>query len=111
MTPRAATIVGVVQIVGYITWRFRVAEREVGSAKRSPSGSSSWGGSDCCIGFPPNRSICRRDRMERKFKTLDELGHEREIESIDRVAGKVVVGIAEEGRVGDHERRPTGVPE
>ena len=110
MTPRAATIVGVVQIVGYITWRFRVAEREVGSAKRSPSGSSSWGGSDCCIGFPPNRSICRRDRMERKFKTLDELGHEREIESIDRVAGKVVVRISEESCVRDHDRWQACIP-
>jgi hypothetical protein len=34
----------------------RTAET-VGSVKRSPSGSSSWGGSGC-IGFPPNRPIC-----------------------------------------------------
>jgi hypothetical protein len=29
--------------------------------------------------------------MKRKFKTFDEFGHERELKSIDRVAGKVVV--------------------
>ena len=41
----------------------RTAET-VGSVKRSPSGSSSWGGSGC-IGVPPNMPICPwRSRRE-----------------------------------------------
>jgi hypothetical protein len=48
--------------------------------------------------------------MERKFKTFDELGHEREIKSIDRVAGKVVVRISEEGGVRDHDRWQACIP-
>ena len=37
--------------------------------------------------------------MERKFETFDEFRHECEIESIDRVTGKVIVGIPEEGGI------------
>ena len=46
----------------------------------------------------------RRKLKERKFEAFDELSHECEIKSVDRVAGKVVVRISEEGGVGDHER-------
>ncbi len=46
-----------------------------------------------------------------KFEAFDELGHEREIKSVDRVAGKVVVRISEEGGIGNHERWQTSVPE
>ena len=46
-----------------------------------------------------------------EFEALDELCHEVEVERVDDVAGKVVVGIAEEGRIGDHERGPACVPE
>jgi hypothetical protein len=53
----------------------------------------------------------RRELEQSEFEALDELRHEREIKRVDTIAGKVVVGITEEGRVGDHQRRPTGVPE
>jgi hypothetical protein len=47
---------------------FRTAET-VGSVNRSPSGSSSWGGSGC-IGFPPNRPICPLAHLSRRSRLL-----------------------------------------
>ena len=57
--------------------------------------------------------IClgRRELKEREFEAFDELSHECEIKSIDRVAGKVVVRISEEGGVRDHQRWQSCVPE
>ena len=49
--------------------------------------------------------------MERKFETFDEFHHECEIENIDCVTGKVVVGIQEEGGIRDHKCWQTSVPE
>jgi hypothetical protein len=49
--------------------------------------------------------------MERKFETYDELRHECEIKSIDRVTGKVIVRVPEEGGIRDHKRWQTSVPE
>jgi hypothetical protein len=40
-----------------------------------------------------------RELEEGEFEAFDELSHEREIKSIDRVAGKVIVRIAEEGGI------------
>jgi spore germination protein YaaH len=49
--------------------------------------------------------------MERKFETFDQFRHECEIESIDCVTRKVVVGIPEEGGIRDHKCWQTSVPE
>ena len=49
--------------------------------------------------------------MQREFEAFDEFSHEREIKSIDCVAGKVVVRIPEKGGVRDHQRRQSCIPE
>ena len=51
-----------------------------------------------------------RELEEGEFEAFDELSHEREIKSIDRVAGKVIVRIAEEGGICDHDRRQLCIP-
>jgi hypothetical protein len=53
----------------------------------------------------------RRELEERKFKAFDELSHECEITSIDRVSWKVIVRIPEEGDIRDHECWETCIPE
>ena len=52
-----------------------------------------------------------RKLKEREFEAFDELSHECEIKSIDRIAGKMIVRIPEEGRVRNHERRQPCIPE
>jgi hypothetical protein len=46
-----------------------------------------------------------------QVRGFDELSHECEIKSVDRVAGKVVIRIPKEGGVGDHECWQACVPE
>ena len=46
----------------------------------------------------------RRKLKQRKFEAFDELSHECEIKSVDRVTGTVVVRISEESGIRDHER-------
>jgi hypothetical protein len=53
----------------------------------------------------------RRELKKREFEAFDELSHEREIKSIDRIARKVVVRIPKEGGVRNHQRWQTCVPE
>ena len=57
--------------------------------------------------------ICggRRELKQHEFEAFDEFSHKRKVESIDRVTGKVVVRIPEEGGVRDHQRWQTCVPE
>jgi hypothetical protein len=60
--------------------------------------------------------FCQCDWQRRKFKkreleAFDELRHKREIKRIDRVAGKVVIWIPKEGRIGDHQRPQPCIPE
>ena len=44
----------------------------------------------------------RRELKQRKFEAFDQLSHECEIKGFNRVAGKVIVRIAEEGGIRDH---------
>ena len=45
-----------------------------------------------------------RELKQRKFEAFDELSHECEINSVDRVTGTVVIRIPEESGIRDHER-------
>ena len=53
----------------------------------------------------------RRELKQCMFEAFDELGHEREIESIDGVAGTVIAWIPKKGSICDHECWQARVPE